>query len=386
MSISVRSTLTSTLLGGSLVLAPTGARAATPLDGAGRAVRSGAQCPDVLGVARLHAEFIEDDARHAPGADGAVEPNAGPSATEFTALREASAALAGVRADEVGPSPRGGHLWLIGTDARYNAFSVPAAELEKSRKVHLDVPEGAVTVVNVTGATYDQGATRVGGFLFLDENADAAEGARAEADGGADSFRSRLLWNFPAATKIVKRGANSWPGTVLAPHAAVDLGEGGPLEGGVIARSLSGQGSAGTRHHPFTGCLPTAPGPTGDAGGSRTRAESGPPRPPTPVSSAAPTSGPTAAPTPVSSAVPTPGPTAGSSTSVAPTGPGPAAPTASRDRGPSAVPATGAAGPGGPDGGLALTGAGKAVPLAIGGAAVLAAGAAMVLVARRRRA
>ncbi|UQW99770.1 hypothetical protein [Streptomyces sp. RerS4] len=35
---------------------------------------------------------------------------------------------------------------------------------------------------------------------------------------------------------------------------------------------------------------------------------------------------------------------------------------------------------------LALTGAGKAVPLAIGGAAVLVAGAGMVLVARRRRA
>ncbi|MEU9029733.1 choice-of-anchor A family protein [Streptomyces sp. NPDC048383] len=373
MSISVRATLTSTLLGGSLVLAPTGARAATPSDGTGRAVRAGAPCPDVLGAARFHAQLIEDRA---------IGPARGPSPAEFTALRKTSAALAAVRSDAVGPSPHGGHLRLTGTDARYNVFSLPTAELEKTRKVHLDVPEGAVTVVNVTGATYDQGATGTGGFLFLDESADAAGEAEADTDAGADRgtdpVRSRLLWNFPAATKIVKRGANPWPGTVLAPLAAVDLGKGGPLEGGLIARSLSGNGSAETRHHPFTGCLPTAPGPAPDGGGNRARVESGQPRPPTGT--------PTPTPTPTPTAAPVPAPRATVAASDAPTGPAPAAPTGTRDRGPSAVPATGAAGPGGADGGLALTGAGKAVPLAIGGAAVLAAGAAMVLVARRRRA
>ncbi|MET9603676.1 choice-of-anchor A family protein [Streptomyces sp. NPDC006512] len=434
MPISVRSVLAPTLVGGSLVLALTGphaaSRGAAALD---RAVPAGDTCANVLGVARQYGEFIEGDARHTRGAEGAVavggnadfrggftvgrelsperisalpggnallvaggvtgevrvakgngtyggtlngvaeaprgELAKGPSpvdfAAEFTALRKTSAALAGVSPEDTDRSLRGGHLRLTGTDARYNAFVVPAADLERAKEVHLDVPAGAVTVVNVTGVTYDQAAAGIGGFRFQDAQ-DGGDGGDATEDEGEDGpVLSRLLWNFPEATKIVKSGAHAWPGTVLAPHASFDLGEGGPVDGTVIARSLTGKGSAETRHHPFTGCLPAAPDPLPAEDGVRPQAEAGPSRQPVASASAS-----------------APGSASATGPSAAPPTASPALSPSSRP-GPSAVPA---AGPGGPGGDLALTGAGMAVPLAIGGAAVLAAGAGMVLVARRRRA
>lgn len=429
MSISVRSSLASAAIGGSLAVTAIGALAAAPLASAAPAP-SPAACTGALGVAGLYGEFVEGDDRHTPDAEGAVAiggnadfgggftvgqeltsdqlkalpgGNAlvvagdisgtvqvmngngsyggtltgtaeahhgkvakGPSPIDFTAefrtLRKASGILAAA------PQPAsaqwhldGSDLRLTGTDAQFNSFTVPAAELEKAKEIRIKVPAGAVTVVNVKGASYDQAKAGTTGFFLWDEPAqrEVLDDKATSADGG--KVRAKLLWNFPDATKIAKNSGNAWPGSVLAPDAAFDLGSGGPVNGSVIAKSLTGTGGAETHHHPFTGCLPGNPVPVVN-----------PPEPGTTPSGSVPAS----PGTPTGPATPKPGPPGGSG-SPSPSGSAPVNVTGG---------ASGASATGGSGGGLALTGAGAGVPLAIGGTVILAAGTGMVLVARRRRA
>ncbi|MCX3059707.1 choice-of-anchor A family protein [Streptomyces beihaiensis] len=246
---------------------------------------------------------------------------------EFRALRATSARLA--RQSATGTADMSGagdatRLTLSGDSAGLNVFSVGAAQLQQAKRVVVDTPAGSTTLVNVTGGAYDQAAA-----------------ATYRVDGPA----ARLLWNFPDATEVTKNSHNAWPGTVLAPHAAVDLGDGGPVDGTVIAASLRGTGSAETHHYPFSGCLTPAK-PSGGA------------------ASVTPPATPAATP-----ATPAATPTA------------PAASTS--------APANGAGGDDHRDqrkssGSLALTG-GTVLPLAGAGAAVLVAGCALAYAARRRR-
>lgn len=303
-------------------------------------------------------------------------------AAEFAALRRVSAALAQAGQSSTaqwraqGPTglagSTGSSLRLTGTDVRYNGFVVPAAVLEKATEIRLAVPVGATTVVTVEGARFRQGASDTAYFLLWDEEAgrEVPEGPSGSAAGGA--IRAKLLWNFPGAARVVKDGAAAWPGSILAPDADVDLGTAGPVNGTVIAGSLTGAGAAETRHTPFTGCLPRVPAPV-EPGASPPGASGPASTPP----------GPTPAVPPAASAT---GTAPGRSAAPDP------APTATPDGSP-ASPSAAPAGPriegqgGGPTDGLARTGGGVvAVELAVGGAAVLATGTAMVLFARRRRA
>ncbi|MFD9336932.1 choice-of-anchor A family protein [Streptomyces sp. NPDC060028] len=289
----------------------------------------------------------------------------GPSPIDFTAefraLRGASTALAAAQSPSAQWNLDGSTLQLTGTDAQFNGFVLPAAELEKAKEIRIKVPVGAVTVVNAKGAAYDQNKAETTGFFLWDE-AGRREMLDDNLSSAADGdIRAKLLWNFPDATKVTKKSGNAWPGTILAPNAALDLGDGGPVNGSVIAKSLTGKGGAETHHYPFTGCLPADPVPTGATPSPGASAPAGA----TPTASA---SGPHGAPgTPAPSK---PG-TRGGSAAPSPSG--------------SAPPAVTGRGSGGLGGDLALTG-GVALPLAIGAAVVLAAGTGMVLVARRRRA
>lgn len=437
MSISVRSSLASAAIGGALAVTALGALAAAPAASAALAPDP-AGCTTALGVAGLYGEFIEGDDRHTPDAEGAVAvggnadfrggftvgqeltaeqvkalpggkalvvagnvsgsvqvmkgngtyggtlsgtaeahhgavakaPSPIDFAAEFRTLRAASGLLA---AAPQSPSAQwrldGSNLHLTGTDARFNSFAVPAAELAKAKEIRIKVPAGAVTVVNVKGASYDQAKAGTTGFFLWDEAA-GREVLDDKLSSAADGkIRAKLLWNFPEAAKVVKNSGNAWPGSVLAPDAAFDLGSGGPVNGSVIAKSLTGAGGAETHHHPFTGCLPGNPVPVVN-----------PPAPGTTPSAPAP-------------GTPEPGTPGGSaSPSPSPSGSGPVTVTggASGTSGTSGTSGgsgtSGTGGSGGSGGGLALTGAGLTVPLAIGGALVLAAGTGMVLVARRRRA
>ncbi|MFJ2190979.1 choice-of-anchor A family protein [Kitasatospora sp. NPDC087861] len=305
---------------------------------------------------------------------------------EFAKLRAASTALAAApQTAGAGAQAEGAKLTFTGGDAKYNSFTVDAAKLQGAKDVYLKVPAGSVTVVNVTGGSYDMAAAGTTGFHLWDEGKASfvLDDKNQSAAGG--TVRAKLLWNFPTATKVVKNSAAAWAGTVLAPNAAFDLGSGGPVNGSVIAASLTGKGGAETHHYPFAGCLPGVVVPTPSA------TPTVPPVVPsgTPSASITPTTPgtPGASATPGTSASPSATPSASGSGK-----PGTGASASPSATGSAGVPAASAAPSASPSaqanagGNLAHTGSGPVVPLAIGGAVVLAAGGAIVVATRRRAA
>ena len=316
--------------------------------------------------------------------DGNIRQGSSPIdfAAEFTKLRAASTALAAVpQTAGAKVESSGTRLDLTGTDAGINSFTLTAAKLQGAKDVYIRVPAGAVTIVNVTGDGYDMAAAGTTGFFLWDEGKKGYVLDDKTQSASLGVVRSRLLWNFPSAAEVVKNSASAWAGSVLAPNAAFDLGSGGPVNGSVIAKSLTGSGGAETHHYPFTGCLPaevppvpvpttpvsvpsgtpTTPGATATPSGSATASTPGV----TPSSSAS------------RSAAPAPSPTASGSAPAAGGSPSPGAAVT-----PVASPSPKA----GPGGGLALTGAGSALPVALGGLVILAAGGAIVVVSRRKAA
>ncbi|MFJ8625269.1 choice-of-anchor A family protein [Kitasatospora sp. NPDC093550] len=293
---------------------------------------------------------------------------------EFAKLRAASTALAAVpQTGGATVQAEGAKLTFTGGDAKYNGFTVDAAKLQGAKEVYVKVPAGAVTVVTVTGGSYDMAAAGTSGFFLWDAGRSAfvLDDKLQSAAGGA--VRAKLLWNFPTATKVVKNSQAAWAGTVLAPNAAFDLGSGGPVNGSVIAASLTGKGGAETHHYPFTGCLPGTPVPT----------PTGTPTVPPVVPSGSPSVTPSGSASPGGSASPSVTPSGKPSAS------GSASPSASASASTATPVASGSASPsatatGG--GNLAHTGSGPVVPLAIGGAVVIAAGGAIVVAARRKAA
>ncbi|MFD7733692.1 choice-of-anchor A family protein [Kitasatospora phosalacinea] len=281
---------------------------------------------------------------------------------EFANLRHVSTELA--RTTGGAPVSQDRTITFTGTDATTNVFTVAAEVLQKAGDVYIKVPKGSTTVINVTGGSYDQDKGPTTGFWIWD-NAGAGyvqDDKTQSADGGAE--RAKLLWNFPTATSVTKRSGNAWPGSVLAPNAAFDLGTGGPVNGSVWAKSLTGSGGAETHHYPFSGCLP----------GGTTTVPSGSPSP----SASTGTSG---SPAPSGSAPATPGGSGSPQPSAS--GSGSAAPSPSASRTGSA---TGGGSNGGGGGGLAFTGADGILPLTVGGAVVLAAGGGIVYAVRRKKA
>nr|WSW68576.1 choice-of-anchor A family protein [Streptomyces sp. NBC_00995] len=280
---------------------------------------------------------------------------------EFGKLRSYSDALA----DEPTTSGAqvrldGNRLTLEGGDSGRNVFSVTADQLEKAKEVFIKVPAGATTIVNVSGQDYDMAAAGTTGF-FLSGGQDFVLDDKSQS-AAAGKVRAELLWNFPDATDITKNSQAAWPGSVLAPRAHLELGTAAPVNGSVWVASLHGSGGAETHHFPFTGCLPGLP------------AEETPSPGTTPGSTPATT--PPATGTPSASVTPSPSTAASDSPSGSAT---PGTPSSSDS------PAPGTTGDSDGSGDLASTGSSGTIPIVIGGAAVLAAGAGLVVVARRRK-
>ncbi|WP_328944731.1 choice-of-anchor A family protein [Streptomyces sp. NBC_00250] len=299
---------------------------------------------------------------------------------EFAELRALSTGWAGVKPNgTVSADPSGQGVFLTGTDAKLNVFAVNASDLEKAGAISLKVPAGSSTLVNVLGDSYDMHAKPTYGVWIWDEQANGF--VQDDYASGSDAFkqvRSRLLWNFPQA-ETVKKNYSSWPGTILAPNAAVSMGSAtygpGHVNGSVIAESLDTVPGAETHQMNFTGCLPkeTTPGPVVT------------PEPPTPTETTVPT--PSATPdtpeatpseggsTPTATAT-TPGGSASPSTPATP-GEATTAPAGTPTPAPSAT----------PEGDLATTGSAIG-PGAIGAAvaAVLVGGGFLAFAKRRRRA
>ncbi|MHC3462145.1 choice-of-anchor A family protein [Streptomyces flavovirens] len=277
---------------------------------------------------------------------------------EFAKLRSYSSALAGESATSgtkvVLDGPK---LTLEGSAGDRNVFSVPVEQLEKAKEVFIKVPAGATTVVNVGGQGYDMAAAGTTGF-FLSGGQDFVLDDKLQS-ASEGKVRAKLLWNFPDATKVVKNSQAAWPGSVLAPKAHFELGTAAPVNGSVWVASLHGSGGAETHHFPFTGCLPEVPGTETPSPGGTPSEGTGTTPPPTATPSASVTP-------PSESATPSDEPSEGPSESAAPGTPAP-----------SDSPAAG--------GDLASTGSSGTIPIVIGGAAVLAAGAGLVVMARRRK-
>ncbi|WP_327710470.1 choice-of-anchor A family protein [Streptomyces sp. NBC_00464] len=280
---------------------------------------------------------------------------------EFTKLRSYSAALA-EESTTSGAQVRldGNRLTLEGGDSVRNVFSVPADQLKKAKEVFIKVPAGATTIVNVSGQNYDMAAAGTTGF-FLSGGQDFVLDDKLQST-SEGKVRAKLLWNFPDATEITKNSQAAWPGSVLAPKAHLELGTAAPVNGSVWVASLHGSGGAETHHFPFTGCLPEVPGGKTPTPGT-TPATTPATTPPATGTPSAPVTSPSESATPSGSP-------SGSAT------PGTSSPAPSGSSTPGA---------GGGEGDLASTGSNGTIPIVIGGAVVLAAGAGLVVAARRRK-
>ncbi|MEU4268280.1 choice-of-anchor A family protein [Streptomyces sp. NPDC026092] len=198
------------------------------------------------------------DGRHASGASPTSPIDFG---KEFATLRSLSAGWAAARPNGTVTVPQGSHgLLLTGTDKDLNVFAVAAEDLQKAAEISVKVPAGATTLVNVIGTSYDMGATPTYGVNLWDETAGRFVQDDYAAGGAAfKQVRSELLWNFPQAASV-KKNHTSWPGTILAPNAKVELGGKGVgpghVNGSVVAEELLSVPGAETHQMTFTGCLP----------------------------------------------------------------------------------------------------------------------------------
>lgn len=289
---------------------------------------------------------------------------------EFTALRASSTSWAAQQANGTVTRSEGGKaVQLAGKDDRLNVFTVRAADLQKASRISLKVPSGSTTLVNVLGRSYDMSAASLHGVEIWDPQ--TQKFVLDDYGAGSAKFkeiRSKLLWNFPQAASLKKNEA-SWPGTILAPGAAVELGgKGGSggrptgpghVDGAVIARELTSVPGAETHQMPFSGCLPG-----GGGGGSAA---------PAPAPDQSGTSG-------------HPSPSASASSPAQPRRPQPpATPSASGDHMQSGAPSGPSPSASPAHGNLAATGGGQSTTLVLLALAVTTIGAACVSMAALRR-
>ncbi|MEU5216061.1 choice-of-anchor A family protein [Streptomyces sp. NPDC020807] len=322
---------------------------------------------------------------------------------EFASLRALSTGWAGVAANGT-VAKDGLGLFFTGTDAKLNVFAVAAEDLQKAGALTFKVPAGSSTLVNVLGSSYDMSTAPTYGVYYQGADGTApVVDDYALANGDFEGIRSRMLWNFPQA-ESVKKNYTSWPGTILAPNAKVEMGgQGigpGHVNGSVIAEELVTVPGAETHQMNFSGCLPKATTPE----------EVVTPKPPTPTETSVPSPPATPEPTPTErdggtpetpavTGTPetpetseTPGGTGTPGTSASPSAPGETAGTPEAPATPDASEtpdgATGAPAPSAtPEGDLATTGS-SVGPGAIAAAvaALLAGGGFLAFAKRRRRA
>ncbi|MCX5390623.1 choice-of-anchor A family protein [Streptomyces sp. NBC_00094] len=327
------------------------------------------------------------DGPHAKGASPTAPID---FAKEFTSLRALSTGWAGTTPNGTVAGDKDAQgLFLTGTDPELNVFAVAAADLQKARAITLKVPAGSSTLVNVLGETYDMNASATYGVYY--QGADGTAPVIDDYALASDEFRqirSKLLWNFPQA-ETVRKNYTSWPGTILAPNATVEMGGKnigpGHVNGSVIAEELVTVPGAETHQMNFAGCLPkeTTPGTVVT------------PEPPTPTETTVPTPPATPEPTPTEDGG-TPGASQTPEDSASPSTPAgtPEAPGTPEASETPATPGDATTAPGStpapsatPEGDLATTGSAIG-PGAIGAAAaaVLVGGGFLAFAKRRRRA
>jgi len=139
-----------------------------------------------------------------------------------------------------------GEIFLTGNDPYLNIFTLSASDIVQDIGFHINVPDGATTLVNVSG---ELAQMQNFGFFFndLDANYDTQ-----------NLFPDTLiLYNFFEATALTIAGIEVH-GSILAPWADIRF-DNGHIEGNLIAMSLIGTGEA--HDEPFCGKLPPRPVP-----------------------------------------------------------------------------------------------------------------------------
>ena len=156
---------------------------------------------------------------------------------------------------------------FTGTDDKLNVFRVDAADLQASQEIEIKVPDGATTLINVTGSTYTSGFRPTTSMRFWDGNGYVQFGDNAPNDRVARA-RKDLLWSFPDADSIQLGPNLDWQGSVLAPRSFVLLADNTRFHGTLvaqIARAAGNRDVAGLRR------LPAAAVPAGPDGRRRRR-------------------------------------------------------------------------------------------------------------------
>jgi len=260
-----------------------------------------------------------------PGLTGYINYNGGGSqlgsapinfTTAFADLTAKSTSWAGATANgtasvintngsnPAGISLGGNALYLKGTDATRNVFSVTPAQLSGNVAILIEVPAGSTTLINVSGSS-----VQVDGNMYF-----KVGGSWTQAqDSATAAFNKKTLWNFSSANNVGLNTGSAFAGTILAPKAAVDAFNVGHNIGQVIAKSFTSNRE--THHATFDGCLPSTEPPVGPTGPTGPTSPTGPTGPTSPTGPTGPTSptGPTGPTSPT-------GPT-GPTSPTGPTGP-----------------------------------------------------------------
>lgn len=207
----------------------------------------------------------------------------------FIALRAAQQSWADAAANGTVTPPEFSYspIQFTGTDRDVNVFEVSSAVLQSAQVIQIRVPNGASTLINVTGEAYTSGAYPTVAMRFWDGSqyvqfSDTAPNDRVE------QARRDLLWSFPDANSVQLGPGLDWQGSVLAPRALVTLADNTRFHGTLIAENLEQLGTATLPG--FDGCLP-------------------PPCPPVPTPTPTPTQTPTVEPTTTPTVTPTATPT-----------------------------------------------------------------------------
>ncbi|MBN8867901.1 MAG: choice-of-anchor A family protein [Solirubrobacterales bacterium] len=146
-----------------------------------------------------------------------------------------------------GISLGGNALYLKGTDANLNVFSVTPAQLTGNVAVLIEVPTGATALINVSGTN-----VQIDGNMYF-RNGIGGSWNQAQ-DSATATQNQKTLWNFSDATAVTLNTGSAFGGTILAPKAHVNAANVGHNMGQVIADRFTSNRE--THQALFTGCLP----------------------------------------------------------------------------------------------------------------------------------
>lgn len=181
----------------------------------------------------------------------------------FPTLRSTSEQLADLSGStdgvsEVSLAGSGGDRDLELVEGDVNILSLTPAALEN------------VTGINFTGATPSATTTLLvklsGGTSFTLPRLNGAN------DSGDDNrFAPYVLWNYPDSGALTISGTDRITGTILAPSADLTLANPSPVEGQVVAASMTKNAGTGEIHnYVFENCTPDVPvNPVGTLSGEK---------------------------------------------------------------------------------------------------------------------